>query len=61
MKTKDNMPGSAKVRLMPVFGKLFDMHRFDLAFLLAAACPVLGYLIWIAINRGDYGSGTSPR
>ena len=47
--------------LMPVFGRLFDMQRFDLAFLLAAACPVLGYLIWTAINRGDYGSGTSLR
>ncbi|HSB14340.1 MAG TPA: MFS transporter [Bryobacteraceae bacterium] len=37
--------------VMPVFGRLFDLQRYDLAFLLAAACPVLGYLIWLWINR----------
>jgi len=38
--------------IMPVFGRLFDLARWQTAFLLAAACPVAGYLIWSTINRG---------
>lgn len=38
--------------VMPVFGRLFDFRRWDAAFVLAAALPVLGYLIWFWINRG---------
>ncbi len=36
---------------MPVFGRLFDLRRWDAAFLLAAALPVMGYLVWAWINR----------
>jgi ACS family hexuronate transporter-like MFS transporter len=28
---------------MPLFGKLFDLHDYPLAFALAALCPVIGY------------------
>ncbi len=38
---------SAVVALvMPVFGRLFDLGRYDLAFLLAAVFPIAGYLGW---------------
>jgi ACS family hexuronate transporter-like MFS transporter len=36
---------------MPVFGGLFDQHRYQAAFLLAAALPVAGSLAWQALNR----------
>jgi MFS transporter, ACS family, hexuronate transporter len=32
--------------VMPVFGRLFDEHYFDVAFTLAAAFPVAGCAIW---------------
>lgn len=32
--------------VMPVFGRLFDLGRYDLAFLLAAIFPIAGYLGW---------------
>ena len=31
--------------------KLFDARRYNLAFALAALCPVLGYLSWLAASR----------
>ncbi|MGE5568709.1 MAG: MFS transporter [Rhodospirillales bacterium] len=43
---------SAAVGLvMPVFGRLFDLHRSAAAFVLAALCPVLGYAAWLALSR----------
>ena len=38
---------------MPLFGKLFDMRRYDIAFAIAALMPALGYLGWAWINRGS--------
>ncbi|MEK7407023.1 MAG: MFS transporter [Acidobacteriota bacterium] len=46
---------------MPVFGRLFDLGRWDAAFLLAAALPVAGYAIWLGINRGSARGGDFPR
>jgi MFS transporter, ACS family, aldohexuronate transporter len=40
--------GAGLAVLMPLFGRLFDLHRYNLAFALAALCPVLGYLCWLA-------------
>jgi ACS family hexuronate transporter-like MFS transporter len=37
--------------VMPVFGRLFDLHRSDAAFLLAAAFPLVGYAAWLALGR----------
>jgi ACS family hexuronate transporter-like MFS transporter len=38
---------SAAVALaMPLAGRLFDLRRYDLAFLLAASFPVAGFTIW---------------
>ena len=36
--------------LMPVFGRLLDQTRYDLAFGLATLCPVVGYLIWRGVQ-----------
>jgi ACS family hexuronate transporter-like MFS transporter len=35
----------------PVFGRLFDQHRYEAAFLLAAVFPVMGYWIWTRTNK----------
>jgi ACS family hexuronate transporter-like MFS transporter len=43
--------GAGLAVLMPLFGKLFDARRYDLAFALAALCPVLGYLSWLTAAR----------
>jgi ACS family hexuronate transporter-like MFS transporter len=37
--------------LMPLFGRLFDLHRTDAAFVLAALSPVLGYGLWLWASR----------
>src|SRR5262245_14032501 len=36
---------------MPLFGRLFDLRRYDLAFALAALLPAVGYAAWAWINR----------
>jgi ACS family hexuronate transporter-like MFS transporter len=38
--------GAGLALLMPLFGRLFDLHDYNLAFTLAALCPVAGYLCW---------------
>lgn len=38
--------------VMPMFGRLFDQHRYDLAFAIAAALPLIGFLAWDTLNRG---------
>jgi len=43
---------SATIALvMPIVGRLFDMRRYDAAFVLATLFPVAGYAIWRWINR----------
>lgn len=43
---------SAVVALaMPLFGRLFDQHRYDVAFALAAIFPVAGYGLWRILDR----------
>jgi hypothetical protein len=37
--------------IMPGFGRLFDLARFDAGFALAAVFPVAAYATWWAINR----------
>ena len=45
--------GAALAVMMPLFGKLFDAAHYDIAFALAAACPVLGYLAFrLAAREG---------
>jgi MFS transporter, ACS family, hexuronate transporter len=36
---------------MPLFGRLFDIRRYDLAFAIAALLPAVGYAGWAWINR----------
>ena len=43
---------SAAVALaMPVFGRLFDQHRYEPAFLIAALFPVVGFALWTGLTR----------
>ena len=42
--------GAGLALLMPLFGKLFDLRDYNLAFTLAALCPVVGYLCWKTIS-----------
>lgn len=47
---------------MPVFGALFDRGRYDLAFPIAAACPVLGVCVWMLLMaRGSMPRATLER
>ena len=43
--------GAGLAVLMPLFGRLFDLHQYNLAFGLASLCPVAGYACWLAISR----------
>jgi ACS family hexuronate transporter-like MFS transporter len=43
--------------VMPGFGHLFDLHRYDTAFLGASVFPIAGYIVW----RGLSGSTHSER
>jgi ACS family hexuronate transporter-like MFS transporter len=43
--------GAGLALLMPLFGRLFDLRQYNLAFALAALCPVAGYMCWRAISR----------
>jgi ACS family hexuronate transporter-like MFS transporter len=36
--------GAGLALLMPLFGRLFDAQRYGVAFILAALCPVIGYI-----------------
>jgi MFS transporter, ACS family, hexuronate transporter len=36
--------------VMPMTGRLFDQHRYNAAFGIAALFPVLGYLLWRALD-----------
>jgi ACS family hexuronate transporter-like MFS transporter len=36
---------------MPLFGHLFDLHRYSEAFWIAAAIPLVGYLGWLWLSR----------
>jgi ACS family hexuronate transporter-like MFS transporter len=38
---------------MPLFGKLIDIKRWDVAFLMAAVLPVVGHLYWLGVNRAE--------
>ncbi len=44
--------GAAVAVVMPFFGRMFDQERYQVAFTLAAILPIVGYLIWIAVNLG---------
>ena len=52
-----SLPAFSLVTAMtaPLFGRLFDLKRYDLAFLLVALFPVAGYLIWSRTNSAKAG------
>jgi MFS transporter, ACS family, hexuronate transporter len=37
---------------MPGVGRLFDLHRYDAAFLIAALFPIAGWAAWTVLSRG---------
>lgn len=37
--------------LMPIFGRIFDLHQYFKAFWIASAIPVLGYCAWLGLAR----------
>jgi ACS family hexuronate transporter-like MFS transporter len=37
--------------LAPLFGRLFDQRRYDVAFLVAALLPLAGFALWSLINH----------
>ena len=41
---------------MPLFGRLFDIHRYNDAFWIATAIPVVGYAGWRWFNPRWLGS-----
>jgi ACS family hexuronate transporter-like MFS transporter len=43
--------GAIVALTMPLFGGLFDRHRYGAAFAIAALLPALGYSAWAWINR----------
>jgi len=43
--------GAIVALTMPLFGHLFDMHRYDVAFAIAALTPAVGYMGWAWLNR----------
>ena len=50
--------GAAVALFMPLFGWLFDLHRYDVAFLIAATVPVLGYFGWWRLSEwSNYSDG----
>jgi ACS family hexuronate transporter-like MFS transporter len=50
--------GAAVALAMPVFGRLFDRQRFDIAFLIAALFPVAGYFgwLWLSSRRPEHAT-----
>ena len=42
--------GAGLAVLMPLFGRLYDLNQYHLAFTLAALCPVIGYISWRTIS-----------
>lgn len=46
---------------MPFFGRLFDQHRYGMAFAVAACTPPVGFVLWWMLNKiCDSGRG-NPR
>ncbi len=43
--------------VMPGVGRLFDLHRYDVAFLIAAMFPIVGCAVWTALNRSPRPAG----
>jgi MFS transporter, ACS family, hexuronate transporter len=48
--------GAIVALTMPLFGRLFDLRRYDAAFAIAALMPAVGYAGWAWINRGMLAS-----
>lgn len=37
--------------VMPLFGRLFDRQAYQPSFVIAALCPLAGFLLWLALTR----------
>jgi ACS family hexuronate transporter-like MFS transporter len=47
--------------VMPGVGRLFDLHRYDVAFLIAAMFPVVGCAVWTALGFRDVSKPAQSR
>jgi hypothetical protein len=61
MRTPQIIFGAGLAVLMPLFGRLFDLRQYNLAFGLAALCPVLGYLCWRMLCAGGDAAVTEEK
>jgi ACS family hexuronate transporter-like MFS transporter len=52
---------AAVALIMPVFGRLFDQQRYELAFLIAALFPVAGYVLWTGLTTRSAKGGGSEK
>lgn len=50
--------GAALAILMPLFGKLFDLNAYGMAFTVAALCPVLGYVGFTLLTKAPQPTQT---
>lgn len=39
--------------VMPSFGRLLDQHRYELAFVIVAACPIVGVALWTGLRSRE--------
>ena len=46
--------------IMPIAGRLFDLHNYAAAFLLTALFPLVGWAIWLVINREPRQPSRNP-
>lgn len=51
--------GAIVALTMPLFGRLFDIGRYDLAFAIAALLPAVGYAGWLWINGAAFQSAAN--
>lgn len=42
--------GAASTIFMPIFGYLFDLKRYDIAFIVAASGSISGYIAWLLLT-----------
>ncbi|MCW5981279.1 MAG: MFS transporter [Bryobacteraceae bacterium] len=45
---------SAVAVFMPLFGRLYDVERYDIAFAVAGSLPAIGVAAWLALNRPQW-------
>ena len=55
----ETLPHSVAWLVMPGVGRMFDLHRYDIAFALAALFPIGGWALWNILSRRAWPSSGS--